>query len=282
MSAVRLNAHGGEVASGPAAGLRARSRWRHDEAWLATTPLPADAEPSGPPARALADLLLAVADAALAEGAVAVHWETDEPEALVDPVAAAAGLDARRDILLLRRSLPLATDDVRATRPVPVRPLRPGTADEEAWVRCNNRAFAAHPDQGRETVASLRAVLLEPWFDPAGFLLAEGTPGVDAGGDLDGYCWTKVHPATASEPETGEIYVIGVDPSTGGRGLGRSLVVAGLAHLAGRGITQAMLYVDADNVAARRLYDRLGFTPAHTRRVRSHRPGAPSRSQETE
>lgn len=282
MAAVRRNAHGGEVASGPAAGLRAHARWRHDEVWLATTALPADVDPSGPEACALAALLLALAETAWADGAVAVHWETDEPEALVDPVATAAGLDERRDVLLLRRSLPLATGDLDATRPVPVRPLRPGNLDEEAWVRCNNRAFAGHPDQGRETVASLRSAMVEPWFDPAGFLLVDGTPGVDAGGDLDGYCWTKVHPATATEPETGEIYVIGVDPSAGGRGLGRSLVVAGLTHLSDRGTTQGLLYVDADNVAARRLYERLGFTPAHTRRVRTHRPGAPSRSQATE
>jgi mycothiol synthase len=108
-----------------------------------------------------------------------------------------------------------------------------------------------------------------PWFDATGFLLLDGDPPVDAGGRLDGFCWTKVHPASATGSAAGEIYVIGVDPDAGGRGLGRALVRAGLDHLAGRGLGRALLYVDADNQPARRLYDRLGFTTAGTRRVRS-------------
>jgi mycothiol synthase len=59
------------------------------------------------------------------------------------------------------------------------------------------------------------------------------------------------------------VYVVGVAPAQQGRGLGRVLTVAGLQHLRGRGLAQALLYVDADNAAAVRTYQRLGFTRSH-------------------
>jgi mycothiol synthase len=136
--------------------------------------------------------------------------------------------------------------------------------DDDAWIRVNNRAFADHPDQGREDRSTLAARTSEPWFDPAGFLVAdeEGT------GELSGFCWTKVHPAVpGGDPEMGEIYVIGVDPRHRGEGLGPSFVLAGLDHLSSRGIGTAVLYVDATNTPARRLYDRLDFTVHRRRRV---------------
>ena len=58
----------------------------------------------------------------------------------------------------------------------------------------------------------------------------------------------------------GEVYVIGIDPSHRGTGLGRALLVAGLRLLAARGLPQAMLYVDAANTPAIGLYSSLGFT----------------------
>ena len=66
------------------------------------------------------------------------------------------------------------------------------------------------------------------------------------------------------KPGLGEVYVVGVDPVAQGMGLGRTLTVVGMDWLARRLADDAeptiMLYVEADNGAAVRTYERLGFT----------------------
>ncbi len=123
----------------------------------------------------------------------------------------------------------------------------------------NARAFADHPDQGRWGVEEVLLREQEPWFDPAGFLLAEEA------GRLVGFHWTKVHGHDPhAHAPVGEVYVVGVDPDQQGRGLGPALTLAGLHWLQARGLDSALLYVDEDNPRAVRVYERLGFTRAAT------------------
>jgi mycothiol synthase len=166
--------------------------------------------------------------------------------------AASLGLRPARRVLQMRVPLPLVDPPVT---PLEVRPFRLGV-DEDEWLAVNAAAFADHPDQGRLTRADLDQRIAAPWFDAAGFLLHD-----DEHGRIDGFCWTKEHRTTS--PEMGEIYVIGVRPDRHGRGLGRQLTVAGLEHLADRGLEVGMLYTESDNVAAIRLYESLGFTLHH-------------------
>ena len=149
----------------------------------------------------------------------------------------------------MRRPLPTGQAVTVVTRP-----FRPGV-DEAAWVAVNNRAFAAHPEQGGWTVDTLLARESEPWFDPDGFLLHERD------GRLAAFCWTKLHDPDESTPQRlGEIYVIGVDPDFQGLGLGSQLTLAGLESIVARGVETAILYVDSANTTAVAMYERLGFT----------------------
>ena len=171
---------------------------------------------------------------------------------------AGLGLVEVRRLHQMRRALPLPDELVATTRTITTRPFRPGTDDDD-WLRVNNRAFSWHPDQGGWDRARLAARLAEPWVALDGFLVHDG-----AEGHLDGFCWTKVHPASEDDPAMGEIFVIAADPSTHGTGLGRALTVAGLQHLVRLGLGVGMLYVEADNEPAVALYERLGFSVHHS------------------
>lgn len=132
---------------------------------------------------------------------------------------------------------------------VRIRTFQPGV-DDERWLALNARAFADHPEQGGWTLDDLRARMEEPWFDPAGFFLAERD------GELIGFHWTKVHHV---DGRIGEIYILGVDPDAHGLGLGKTLAVAGLRHLVAAGLRRVQLFVESDNAAAVALYRRFGF-----------------------
>jgi mycothiol synthase len=252
--------------------------------------------------RGLGRALVTAATSAAAEhdpsGRLRLWAHGDHPSA--NALALSLGFERYRVLYQMRRSLRASIEAPQLPDGVRIRAFRPGE-DDASWVELNARAFAGHPDQGRWTIEDLRLRMAEPWFDPAGFLLAEREPGRDAdptvdpssadrpgadgptpgdrppaetggdrlpaetGGDrpLLGFHWTKVHGAVGAEGHQhdpiGEVYVLGVDPSAQGLGLGRALTLAGLAHLRGRGLDQAMLYVDEGNPAAVRLYQKLGF-----------------------
>jgi mycothiol synthase len=169
-------------------------------------------------------------------------------------LASRLGLRRVRELWQMRR--PLGEPFPEPTFPAGVR-LRTFVvgADEDEFLRVNNAAFAWHPEQGGWDLGQVRLREAEAWFDPEGFLLA-----VDPDDRLLGYHWTKVHPAEAGAAPIGEVYVLGVDPAAQGRHLGGALTVAGLAYLRDRGLETVMLYVEGDNAAAVRVYEKLGFT----------------------
>ncbi len=124
---------------------------------------------------------------------------------------------------------------------------------KQPWLDLNNLIFAKHPDQGNWALADLENRMSEPWFDPEGFFLCVSQE------KLVGFCWTKIHQNSVNQDPIGELYVIGVDPAQSGKGIGKAICTEGLIYLKGKGIKQAMLYVDADNEAGKGLYSTLGF-----------------------
>jgi len=162
-------------------------------------------------------------------------------------LAASTGLSAQRTLLIMRRPTDLPLPPARLDAGTTVRTFQPGTDDAD-WLALNARAFDHHPEQGSLTQVDLELRMTEPWFDPGGFFLAV------EGAALVGFHWTKQHP-----DRLGEVYVLGVDPAAGGRGLGRALLTIGLAHLRDRGNLAVQLYVEADHQGAVGLYRASGF-----------------------
>jgi mycothiol synthase len=174
-------------------------------------------------------------------------------------LAARAGLTAQRELWRMRRGLDVPLPDVVVPDGVRIRSLGVGE-DEAELLRVNNAAFAWHPEQGGWTLDDVAEREAEPWFDPDGVLLAVD---VTAPQHVLGFHWTKVHAAGTGEADAtapvGEVYVLGVDPAAQGRRLGQALTLAGLVHLRDLGLGAVVLYVEADNAAAVRLYRDLGF-----------------------
>ena len=177
----------------------------------------------------------------------------DHPTEDTDLLVGRLGLQPQRDLFRMERSIPLEQTTDVTTRPFVV------GQDEAEWCEVNNRAFAWHREQSGWTVEQVAQHQLEPWFDAEGFLIHERDDRIAA------FCWTKVH--HEETPPVGEVFVIAVDPTFHGLGLGRALTLAGYQHLQSKGITRAMLYVDADNNAAVTLYRDIGLQVKTIRRL---------------
>lgn len=184
------------------------------------------------------------------QGGGFLHWWVTAPTAEHEKAAGAAGFEPYRQLYRMERPLPVADEPYA----ISWRSFRPG-ADDAEWLEVNRLSFAAHPIQGTMVQEDLDRAKADSYFRPEGFVISQ----VDD--QMTGFCWTKIHYDT--DPLVGEIYIIGAHPNHQGRGLGRALVLAGLDWLHSQGLTVGMLYVEANNESAVRLYLRLGFEIVH-------------------
>ena len=166
------------------------------------------------------------------------------------------GWSRTRDLWVMRRPLGDGADplpEIELPDGVSLHAFGQRQGDSYEVLRVNHHAFADHPEQGAMDLVDMARRMGEPWFDPAGLILASP----DDGPGTLGFHWTKKHSETL-----GEVYVVGVDPKAQGRGIGRLVTLAGLHHLAHEGITEVLLYVEGDNERAIATYSGLGFTHA--------------------
>ena len=209
--------------------------------------------------RALLRTLLA-SDEASTELRAWAHGENPAATALLR----SAGFEPVRELLRLALD-PAALDQaIGAARRLPegfeVRAYSPGAeghADQaDDWVRVNAAAFASHPEQGQMSRADFDALTREPWFAADDLRLAYATSG-ERQGELAGFSWVK----TVQEGNTTEteLYVLGVDPTFAGIGLGAALLGETLRQMATHRPNRITLYVDGDNTNAVALYARAGF-----------------------
>ncbi len=163
--------------------------------------------------------------------------------------ATKAGFDIDRRLGVLGRGLG-EVDTALPTAPdgVTIRTLVPGQ-DDQALVELFEAAYAGTGDAGW-TVEGLRERYGWSWFDAADVLLA-----VEDDGHVAAVHWTKQR-----GDGIGEVYNLAVAPRAQGRRLGQLMLRSGLAHLAGIGCTDVLLWVDMENDRGVRLYAGDGFT----------------------
>jgi ribosomal protein S18 acetylase RimI-like enzyme len=100
----------------------------------------------------------------------------------------------------------------------------------------------------------------------------------ERGGQVVGYVYAGIEPQSWKElrDEAGFIHDVYVDETARGSGAATALLEAAADWLAGRGMPRIVLWTAATNLAARHLFERLGFRHTMTemtREISGHRPG---------
>ena len=167
----------------------------------------------------------ALVRAALAEGGDGTRiWAHGNLEAAA-ATAAALGLKPVRELLQMRRPLtrPAAGDDPgRRAHATPTA----APDDDAELLRVNNAAFAWHPEQGGWTEADIAERRGRAVVRPRRVCSWRSTSRPASCSASTGRRCTTT--------DLGEVYVVGVDPAAQGRGLGATLTLVGLHHLAER------------------------------------------------
>ncbi len=165
---------------------------------------------------------------------------------------------SRLDFNLVRRFLELRLDiaDVHWSginqAALECRYLQRG--EEDKLTQIQNRAFADTWGYNPNTVEEIIYRTDLSTCSPEDIAL------IYEGDKVVGYCWTGIAcKGGATSKKKGRIFMLGVDPDYRGKGIGKKLLLAGLARLKSKGLQVAELTVDSENKAACALHKSIGF-----------------------
>jgi len=138
--------------------------------------------------------------------------------------------------------------------------LRPARADDESYLLGLTGRLASFPLPGWRTAReidvadhpALLAALRDP--DPTTLLLV-----AELNGTRRGYIFVTSRVDFFTAAPHGHIEVLAVEADAAGQGIGKALVNAAEDWARGRGYGSMTLNVFARNMAARAVYDRLGY-----------------------
>jgi len=190
-------------------------------------------------------------------GIDATHINVDKNNTLARSLLEKLGFKVIRDSYELKYDLTqFIPSDIPTT--VSIRHLEKGEEDELLTIQ--NRSFIGTWGFSPNTIDEITYTSGMSNSPYTGILLARD------GDKPIGYCWTKIETINESADIDGiaRISMLGVDPDYRGKGLGRELLLTGLAYLKENDFHFARLTVDQQNEAAYSLYRSIGFTVCNT------------------
>ncbi len=179
-------------------------------------------------------------------GARFLHVNVREDNAVAGTVLSKLGFVCVRRFLELRLDLNKAGRQELERAFCECRYLREG--EEEMLTQIQNLSFAGHWGYNPNTVEAMAYSISLSHRSPKDIVLACDQD------EVIGYCWTEV-----TSGGQGRIFMIGSAPDYRGKGIGRKLLLAGLANLKNKGAGEVWLTVDSENKAACSLYELIGF-----------------------
>jgi mycothiol synthase len=159
---------------------------------------------------------------------------------------------------LIRRFLELGLDIADVAEPDMVRAV-PGCrhlelGEEDKLSQFQNRAFAGAWGYNPNTVDEMTFRVNSSTCSREDITL------IRKGDKAIGYCWAGIsYEEGMPSTRKGRILMLGVAPDYRGKGIGKRLVLAGLARLRSKGLQVAELTVDSENKPACALYRSIGF-----------------------